>query len=161
MQNSKPTLKMTSGHLFIGQHKHVTQLLQFLGEGGREKDGPWLIFRQQEGLGLATAWFGKISDHTAMELTSSRNTGGFQEHPSSGSVEILSFFFIFIFHFEWFFLFPLSWFYPFLLYSKVTQSHTYIHSFFPLSSIMFHYKWLDIVPCAIRQDLIAYPLQMQ
>ena len=26
---------------------------------------------------------------------------------------------------------------------------------------MFHHQWLDIVPCAIQQDLIAYPLQMQ
>ena len=26
---------------------------------------------------------------------------------------------------------------------------------------MFLHKWLDIVPCAIQQDLIAYPLQMQ
>ena len=40
-----------------------------------------------------------------------------------------------------------------LLYSKVTQS--YIH-FLTLSSIMFHHKWLDIVPCAVQQDLIAY-----
>lgn len=33
----------------------------------------------------------------------------------------------------------------FLLYSKVTQSHIYI-LFLTLSSIMFHHKWLDIVP---------------
>ena len=26
---------------------------------------------------------------------------------------------------------------------------------------MFHYKWLDTVPCTAQQDLIAYPLQMQ
>ena len=25
---------------------------------------------------------------------------------------------------------------------------------------MFHHKWLDIVPCAIQQDLIAYPFQI-
>ena len=31
--------------------------------------------------------------------------------------------------------------------------------FFTLSSIMFHHKWSVIVPCAIQQDLIAYPLQ--
>ena len=53
-------------------------------------------------------------------------------------------------------------FFKFLLYSKVTQSCicTYILSL-TLSSIMFHHKWLDKVPCAIQQDLIAYPLQMQ
>ena len=47
-----------------------------------------------------------------------------------------------------------------LLYSKVTQSlspPTHI-VFLTLSSIMFHHKWLDIVPCAIQQDLIAYPM---
>ena len=73
----------------------------------------------------------------------------------------------------------------FLLYSKVTQilyiytlytyyiythyiliyvyiyTHTiylyiciYIHTF---SSILFYHKRLDIVPCAIQQDLISYP----
>ena len=26
------------------------------------------------------------------------------------------------------------------------------------SSIMFCHKWLDIVPCAVQQNLIAYPL---
>ena len=41
-------------------------------------------------------------------------------------------------------------------------SHTYTYILFlTLSSIMFHHKWLDIVPCGIQQDLIAYPLQMQ
>ena len=42
-------------------------------------------------------------------------------------------------------------------------SYTYIYIyilFLILSSIMFHHKWLDIIPCAIQQDLIAYPLQM-
>ena len=39
---------------------------------------------------------------------------------------------------------------------------TCIHSFFlPLSSIMFHHKWLDIVPSTIQQDLIAYLFQRQ
>ena len=46
----------------------------------------------------------------------------------------------------------------FLLYSKVTQSCT-------LSYIIFHDVPLQviryIVPCAIQQDLIARPLQMQ
>ena len=57
----------------------------------------------------------------------------------------------------------------FLLYSKVTQFYiyvcmyiNYIYSFFLiLSSIMFQHKWLDIVSCAIQQEFIAYPLQMQ
>ena len=41
-------------------------------------------------------------------------------------------------------------------------SYTCIYILFlTLSSIMFHHKWLDIVPCAVQQDLIAYPLQMQ
>ena len=42
--------------------------------------------------------------------------------------------------------------------------HTYIYTyivFLTLSSSMFHRKWLDIVPRAVQQDLIAYPLQMQ
>ena len=42
--------------------------------------------------------------------------------------------------------------------------HSYIYMyilFLTLSSIMFHLKWSDVVPCAIQQDLIAYPLQMQ
>ena len=32
---------------------------------------------------------------------------------------------------------------------------------FTVLSCVFHHKWLDIVPCAIQQDIIAYPLQMQ
>ena len=32
--------------------------------------------------------------------------------------------------------------------------------FLMLSSILFHHKWLDIVPCAIQWDLIAYLPQM-
>ena len=68
-------------------------------------------------------------------------------------------------------------FFQFMLYSKVTQlyiyihlytyvrayiyTHTYTHSFPPIILILFHHKWLDIVPCAIQQDLIAYPIQMQ
>ena len=54
----------------------------------------------------------------------------------------------------------------FLLFSKVTQFvcvcvYTQAFFFLDCSSIMFYHKWLDIVPCAIQQDLIAYPLQMQ
>ena len=48
----------------------------------------------------------------------------------------------------------------FLLCSKVTQLYTYIYTyilFLILSSIMFYPKRLDIVPCAIQQDFIAYP----
>ena len=45
-----------------------------------------------------------------------------------------------------------------LLHSKVNQSYTYTYVLFlTLSSVM----WLDIVPCAIQQDLIAYPLKTQ
>ena len=33
--------------------------------------------------------------------------------------------------------------------------------FLTLSSIMLHDKWLDVVPGAIQQDLIANPFQMQ
>ena len=39
-------------------------------------------------------------------------------------------------------------------------THIYI-LFLTLSSIMFHHKWLYIVPCDTQQDLIAYPLHMQ
>ena len=64
----------------------------------------------------------------------------------------------------WFFS-RYSWFTvfcQFLWYSKETQLYIHIYIIFlTLSSIMFHHKWLDIVPCAIEQDLIAYPLQMQ
>ena len=54
-------------------------------------------------------------------------------------------------------------FYEFLLYSKVTQSFTHTHTilFLTSSTIMFHHKCLDTVPCAAEQDLMAYPLQMQ
>ena len=52
----------------------------------------------------------------------------------------------------------------FLLYSKVVQPCTYLSIclLFPIfSAITFHHKGLDIVPCAVQQDLIAYPLPMQ
>ena len=50
----------------------------------------------------------------------------------------------------------------FLLYSKVTQSHIQVYILFlTLSSMMFHHQCLDIVPCAVQQDLMAYPHQMQ
>ena len=58
----------------------------------------------------------------------------------------------------------------FLLYGKVTQSSIYTYIcmyiyvcmhmyiiFLILSSIIFCHKRLDIVPCAIQQDLIVYP----
>ena len=50
----------------------------------------------------------------------------------------------------------------FWLYSKMIQihTHTYTHTciLFPiLSPIMVYPKRLDIVPCAVQQDLIAYP----
>ena len=58
----------------------------------------------------------------------------------------------------------------FLLYRKVTQSHTYTHTqththththTHSFALIILHHKWLDVVPSAIQQDLIAYPLQRQ
>ena len=42
----------------------------------------------------------------------------------------------------------------FLLSSKVTQLHVHVYILFPHVT-MFHHKWLDIVPSAIQQDLIA------
>jgi len=47
----------------------------------------------------------------------------------------------------------------FLLYSKLTHLHTYI-PFLILSSIMVYPKRLDIVPCTVQYNLIAYPFQM-
>ena len=39
-----------------------------------------------------------------------------------------------------------------------THTHTHTHILFLiLSSIMFYPKRLDIVPCALQQDFIAYP----
>ena len=37
-----------------------------------------------------------------------------------------------------------------LIYSKVTQLYTYIHSFFIFSSFMVYHRILNIVPCAIH-----------
>ena len=37
----------------------------------------------------------------------------------------------------------------------------FLYFFLTLSSIMFHHKWLGVVPCDIHQYLIIYPLQMQ
>ena len=67
------------------------------------------------------------------------------------SVLFLSLFFFF----WWFYLFPagLQCSVNFLLYSKLTQSH--IHIYIPFSHIMLHWKWLDTVPSAIQQELIA------
>ena len=73
--------------------------------------------------------------------------------------------FIFFVRF-WFFLLQLI--YNVLSISAIQQSdpviYIYIYThilFLTLSSIMFHHKWLDIVLCAVQQDLIAYPLRMQ
>ena len=46
-----------------------------------------------------------------------------------------------------------------LLYSKVTQLYTCIHSFLIFFSIMVYPRRLDIVPCAIQWDLV-YPFYM-
>ena len=45
----------------------------------------------------------------------------------------------------------------FLLYSKVTQLHTHTHtSFFKFFSIMVYPRILNIVLCAIQEDLVVY-----
>ena len=44
----------------------------------------------------------------------------------------------------------------FLLYSMVTQLHKHVYIFFS-HIIMLHHKWLDIVPSATLQDLLANP----
>lgn len=47
------------------------------------------------------------------------------------------------------------------LYIAKWPTHASIHILFLLLSfIMLHNKWLDIVPCAIQQDCIAYPFLM-
>ena len=50
----------------------------------------------------------------------------------------------------------------FLMYSKVSQSYLYVHSF---SHIILHHVTSQVIryifPCAIQQYLIAHPFQMQ
>ena len=50
-----------------------------------------------------------------------------------------------------------------LCYTAKQTSYAYIynHLFFILSSMIFNHEWLATAPCAIQQDLTAYPLQMQ
>ena len=48
----------------------------------------------------------------------------------------------------------------FLLYSMVTWLHIHVYILFS-HIVMLQHKWPDIVPSAIRQDLIAYPFQWQ
>ena len=76
------------------------------------------------------------------------------------------FLFFFFFFFWMIFIFPfmagLQCSVNFPPNSKVTQSHIHIVILFlTLSSIMLHREWLDLVPSAAQQDLIAYPLQRQ
>ena len=90
----------------------------------------------------------------------------YTRYPSQTSVFLWLFFIFYdfyFFHYSWFTVFC-----QFLLCSKVTHIYIYnIHILYiyilslTLSSIMFHHKWLDIVPCAIQQYLIAYLFQMQ
>ena len=47
-----------------------------------------------------------------------------------------------------------------LNYCKVTQSRRHVYILFS-HIIVLHPKWLDRVPSAIQQDLIAYPSQRQ
>ena len=70
---------------------------------------------------------------------------------------LLAFAFFFIFYFIFIIFnsyFPDTIF--FLLYSMVTQLHILF-----LHITMLHHKWLDIVPSATQQDLIANPFQRQ
>ena len=49
---------------------------------------------------------------------------------------------------------------PFLLPSNVTWSYIYTQ---PRAYVIFHMvhpKILDVVPCAVQQDLTAYPFKM-
>ena len=46
------------------------------------------------------------------------------------------------------------------MYSMVTQLHIHVYVLFS-HIIMLHHKWLDIVPSATQQDLIANPFQKQ
>jgi len=48
----------------------------------------------------------------------------------------------------------------FLLYSMVTQLHIHLYILFSYI-IRLHHKWLDTVPSATHQDLIANPFQKQ
>ena len=48
----------------------------------------------------------------------------------------------------------------FILYSMVTQLYVHVHILF-LHITMLHRKWLDIVPSATQQDLIANPFPRQ
>ena len=48
----------------------------------------------------------------------------------------------------------------FLLYSMVTPLPMHVHILFsPI--ITLHRKWLDIIPSATQQDLMAHPFQRQ
>ena len=72
-------------------------------------------------------------------------------------------FYLFIFKFIFYFYFLNCYFLNtifFLLYGMVTQLHIHVHILF-LHIIMLHHKWLDIVPSATQQDLIANPFQRQ
>ena len=73
-------------------------------------------------------------------------------------------FLFFFFSLLMIFIFCYSWFTGFcqFLHTAKWPSHTHTYFLFlTLSPITFHQKWLDIVPCATQQDLIAYSLQMQ
>ena len=74
---------------------------------------------------------------------------------------VLRAFFLSFFLIHYYFLIaisPIQFF--FLPYSMVTQSHIHVHILFS-HIIMLHHKWLDIVPSATEQELIANPFQRQ
>ena len=77
----------------------------------------------------------------------------------SFSRNILAIYFDFL-NFLWFLFFSVivDWQCSVNFYSPARwPTHIYICVLFlPFSSIMFHRTWLDVVPCAVQQDLIAY-----
>ena len=48
-----------------------------------------------------------------------------------------------------------------LLYSKVTQFYTYRPSFFIYFSMTVYHRVLNIVSCALQEDLVVYPSYIQ
>ena len=88
---------------------------------------------------------------------------GYRQHCGGAKVSTSAARIFFFFFFLMIFIFfHYSRFTVFCQFSTVQQREIYIYTFFlTVSSIMLYHKWPDIVPCAIQQDLIAYPLQMQ
>ena len=74
------------------------------------------------------------------------------------SVQVfLPFFFFYILIFIFFIIAGLQCSVSFLLYTMMTQLH--IHEYIFSHIIILYHKWLDIIPSATKQDLIAYKFQ--